>query len=195
MRAFKIPPWVLFLILQLTALAAWSGEPPVFLARILTQTLQNKEFNQTYVRDGCFIRAHWLAAEIHNSKRQPSKVFIEPQNRGRKLKVTLANQKIYEWVFHVAAAFKSSGSGEVWVLDPVLSPQVMSLADWKNTIQKQNPGMSFDLRITGPEVYHVHPEANADWAHISRKGPFSQEAIDYIRDAMDELFHWETFEN
>lgn len=171
--------------------SAEADDAPVDVQQILKATLEDPQFNKTYLRDGCYLRAHWIAIKMNESNLNPLKVFIEPENKDKKINVSFPNGQSFSWVFHVAAAFKGPVSEKIWVLDPVLSSQVISFEDWEQIFVQQNPDLKLTTRVVGAEVYHVHKDAISDWKMISEKGVFSEEVIEFIRDEMSVLFEWE----
>ncbi len=72
---------------------------------------------------------------------------------------------------------------------------VITVTKWKNNIQQQNPGLTLEVIITGPEIYNLDPEAEADWQNVTANKPFSEVALSFIADAMADLYYWETFKD
>jgi Glutaminase len=79
---------------------------PEFLNEIHHATLVDNDFNKTYIKSGCFVRAHWIAEMIFKSGHEPLKVFIETISSKEKMHILLPSGHEVNWVFHVTAGFK-----------------------------------------------------------------------------------------
>ena len=166
---------------------------PAFLNQILQSAQHDPSFNITYARNGCFVRAHWLAEKIHSIGYTPVKLFIHSQQLNQKINVQLSSAVSYQWVFHVAAGYKDA-QGQIWVLDPVLSGGILSIEKWKDIIKSNNKNISLQIDLTSASVYQFDPLANAEWSQIASAGPFSADAMAFVNDAMADLFTWEQAE-
>jgi hypothetical protein len=164
---------------------------PAFLTGIHRATLEDPLFNKSYLKSGCFVRAHWIADLIQKSGHQPLKVFVTTGSVAEKMRVQGPTGKTISWTFHVAAGFKDP-AGEIWVVDPILTKEVVTVTQWMALMESQNPQIHFTKSVTGPEVYHVDPFENEEFQNFG--SPFSKPAMDFVKDAMAMLFVWDTFE-
>ena len=181
----------LILFLLLTFRAEASLHAPEFLGEIYQNTLSDSQFNKTYIKSGCFIRAHWIANLIQKSGHEPLKVFFETASASEKMQIELNTGKKISWVFHVVAGFKD-GNGQIWIVDPILAKEVSQLNEFISLIKNQNPKLNLRMNITGPEVYHVDENENAEF--LLNGKPFSKKAMEFINDAMEDLFTWDQAE-
>ncbi len=108
--------------------------------------------------------------------------------------IVLADGTTVDWAFHVAAAFTDS-EGTVWIIDPILAKSVITVTEWQKNIQQQNIDVQIEALATGPEIYNLVPEAEAEWQNVIANKPFSEAALDFITEAMADLFYWETFKD
>jgi hypothetical protein len=78
------------------------------------------------------------------------------------------------------------------VIDPILTTSTITRQEWFELMQRQNPKLRLIEHVEKPEVYHVDPIENAEFLTYGK--PFSTKTMDYIKDAMNVLFIWETFD-
>ncbi len=171
-----------------TGLAFSSSIAPDSLINIQQAVQMDKSFNRTYIKSGCFVRAHWIANLVQNQGLLPLKIFIQTSTAQEKMHLTLPMGENTQWIFHVAAGYEDPSS-QIWVIDPILFKNPVSLADWLNFIHKQNPGLSLKIEKTGAETYHVDPLENAEFSRLG--DPFSSQSMSFIQDAMEDLFIWQ----
>jgi hypothetical protein len=173
------------------AVAGDPDSPPQFLEKIMSEAMGDVNFNKSYYKSGCYVRAHWIAELIHKAGFEPLKIFVQTESWKIKMKVKTSSGAIGNWVYHIVAAYKDSKS-EVWVLDPALRDSVLRFEDWLAFIRGQNPGLSLHLEFKGPEQYHVDTKENSNFMRLG--SPYSKAAMDFIRDEMQQLFLWEAFD-
>ncbi|MBC7457846.1 MAG: hypothetical protein H7235_06180 [Bdellovibrionaceae bacterium] len=170
--------------------AADELSPPDFLNHILTDAQADPLLNLTYARNGCYVRAHWLAEKINSRGYTPIKIFIHAANLHQKFQMRMATGELIKWIFHVAAGYQDEFQ-HIWILDPVLSKQVISIESWKAIIQAQNTALDLKLDRTSANKYQYDSAANEEWDQVAADGPFSVRAMNFVNDAMADLFIWE----
>lgn len=182
---------ILFLILLSSSVVFAGLQAPDFLKALQSQILQDPEFNKTYIKSGCQVRAHWISILLHDLGYAPLKVFALSKALG-KMEVTLASGQSTSWVFHVAAGFQEK-DGQIWILDPVFSDRPQRLEDWKQVFFKHNSPDLILFQQTGPEVYHLMDSGTQN-DFETMGSPYSEKARAFIKDAMEDLFIWEKWD-
>ncbi len=168
--------------------AAW-GEAPTLAMTIHQEVVNDIQFNKTYYKSGCFVRAHWIANRIHQNSYLPVKVFIETSAPEARMKVKLLNGITSSWKFHVAAGFRDQ-LDQIWLIDPVLFNQPVKLEQWITSLQKRNLDLVLAFKVTGAEIYHVDADVEREFAGLGFH--FSEKVMDFIKDGMEDLFIWES---
>lgn len=190
-------PFLLCLFLLALASHVFAAPyPPETVSRVLTATLADPAFNSTYLRNGCFVRAHWIANELQLADRTPVKVFVRPGDPAHRIQFTDRHLRTYRWVFHVAAAYReriSETEERVWILDPLFSPTPLTLQEWLTRFRAQNPDLELKVSIVNPDIYADLEEDNREFRALG--DPFGIDAMDFIRDAMEQLTYWESLES
>lgn len=165
-----------------------SSKVPDFLMNIQQTVQEDISFNKTYIKSGCFVRAHWIANLLQKQGLLPLKIFIQTSAPHEKMQITLPSGETTQWIFHVVVGYEDPNS-QIWVLDPILFKKPVHLSDWLNLIHKQNPILSLKIEKTGAETYHVEPLENAEFSRLG--DPFSLQSMGFIQDAMEDLFIWQ----
>lgn len=103
----------------------------------------------SYVRDGCYARAHAMASALEQSGIPASKIFAYAPEGGA-LRVPGA-----EWGYHVAPQVQAwnpkTGALEPFVVDPSISKNPMTPSEW---VGKMNPdGLPVRTQVTLGEMY------------------------------------------
>lgn len=192
----KTPFFFLLLLLSIGTTAFATPQTPEGLNHALSKSLADPAFNSTYTRNGCFARAHWIAHEMHVAGVAPVKAFIRPIDPTQKIQFTDTKLQTYRWVFHVAAAHLerlSKTEERVWILDPLISPTALTLDEWLASFRNQNPDVEFKVSIENAGVYSDRKADNDEFQELG--DPFGPEAMNFIRDVMEQLTYWESLES
>lgn len=133
---------------------------------------------------------------MHVAGVAPVKAFIRPIDPTQKIQFTDTKLQTYRWVFHVAAAHLerlSKTEERVWILDPLISPTALTLDEWLASFRNQNPDVEFKVSIENAGVYSDRKADNDEFQELG--DPFGPEAMNFIRDVMEQLTYWESLES
>lgn len=192
----RTPVFFILLLLSIGTTALARPQTPEGLNHALSKSLADPAFNSTYTRNGCFARAHWIANELHVAGVAPVKAFIRPMDPAQKIQFTDPKLQTYRWVFHVAAAHLervSNTEERVWILDPLISTTALTVDEWLASFRNQNPDVELKVSIENAEVYSDRQADNDEFQALG--APFGPEAIDFIRDVMEQLTYWESLDS
>ncbi len=139
---------------------------PAELSKLTAAFYDSSRIPFEYIQDGCYARAHLMCESLRQQGINHSKVFVFG-SLGAKNDVQQAR-----WWYHVAPMVfvqdPDSGAVDARVLDPALSREPMSVADW---VQAVNRGDSVRLDLTRASQYTPRERSGIPLSFEQNLGP------------------------
>ncbi len=139
---------------------------PAELSRLTAAFYDSSRIPFEYINDGCYARAHLMCESLRQHGINHSKVFVFG-SLGAKNDVQQA-----KWWYHVAPMVfvqdPESGAVDARVIDPAVSREPMSVADW---VQAVNRGGSVRLDLTRASQYTPRERSGVPLSFEQNLGP------------------------
>ncbi len=147
---------------------------PAELSKLTSAFYDSSKIPFEYIKDGCYARAHLMCESLRQHGINHSKVFVFG-SLGAKNDVQDA-----KWWYHVAPMVfvqdPESGAVDARVIDPGLSREPMSVADW---VQAVNRGGSVRLDLTRAEQYTPRERSGVPLSFEQNLGAAQNTLINY----------------
>lgn len=157
---------------------------------VLSHSMQDPLFNLSYIYNGCFVRAHALAAKLNDNHIPSYKIFLSDLNRNKfYFPHQDARRRPAEWLYHVVVAVEVNET--VYILDPTLSGNVLELNKWISLYKEIPQNVNLNFVVEKVSVKELMPEIEFNQEFLKLGGPFSKQALEYIEYEMENLFFFE----
>lgn len=147
---------------------------PAELSKLTAAFYDSSKIPFEYIKDGCYARAHLICESLRQHGINHSKVFVFG-SLGAKNDVQDA-----KWWYHVAPMVfvqdPVTGAVDARVIDPGLSREPMSVADW---VQAVNRGDSVRLDLTRAAQYTPRERSGVPLSFEQNLGPAQNTLMNY----------------